>query len=358
MHACVQKNLHLIIYWAVLSVLISSQLGSAVEGVGHSFASDLTPSGTFTHWLTSITDNGWYNIMIKYFRCLVFGVMVVGPHIGYLVQMYEMFSTNNVEGYSCLLSVILLSSNSIRLLYYLGYQFGTALFLQSILAVVVHSTLLVSVLCIARGAEVGESDLNLVRDEDEETGTVKEAIEVKLNRLVRNRVQTAVQDGLPHALTGALSGEVSAPESGPLVRRVLLYLDDCVSNFEKAVLRLTVPRLAVGIVLTSVPLIASVLLFYAYVVPIWKNAVHIVGYVALGIESMLLVPQILLNNRRKSTEGVALALLFTWVSGDIGKLVYFVLTNESLPFLICGGVQLLFDAVIVAQWVLYRRAED
>lgn len=80
----------------------------------------------------------------------------------------------------------------------------------------------------------------------------------------------------------------------------------------------------------------------------------LLGYMALGLEACLGLPQVLKNYRQKNTEGLSAILIATWVFGDIGKVIYFSIQGSPTPFIACGVLQICFDLVIVAQTRLYR----
>jgi len=48
------------------------------------------------------------------------------------------------------------------------------------------------------------------------------------------------------------------------------------------------------------------------------------------LESCLALPQIILNYKRESTEGLSLVMVLGWVVGDLMKLVYFAMSSEAL----------------------------
>jgi hypothetical protein len=81
--------------------------------------------------------------------------------------------------------------------------------------------------------------------------------------------------------------------------------------------------------------------------------IEIVGFAATGIEAWLIVPQLLLNRRRRSTEGVSALLLATWIGGDAAKMAYFLVTAQPAPFVVCCAVQLCLDAVLIFQLLTY-----
>lgn len=69
--------------------------------------------------------------------------------------------------------------------------------------------------------------------------------------------------------------------------------------------------------------------------------VQLLGFLALGLEATLPIPQVLANYRAKSTAGFRLSVLASWAIGDAVKTVYFFLTpNNPLQFKVCGIFQL------------------
>lgn len=86
-----------------------------------------------------------------------------------------------------------------------------------------------------------------------------------------------------------------------------------------------------------------------------KLYTSILGYLALGIEATLPIPQALSNYRRKSTEGFRASVLFAWLSGDITKNIYFFYGTKpvDIQFRLCSAIQTCFDIVIFTQFVRY-----
>jgi hypothetical protein len=82
---------------------------------------------------------------------------------------------------------------------------------------------------------------------------------------------------------------------------------------------------------------------------------ELLGYLGLGLEAMLVTPQLLQNYRRQSCAGVGLELLVTWIGGDLLKFIYFVAKSQPAPFIVCNVFQLCLDAVLVGQLWVYGR---
>lgn len=79
------------------------------------------------------------------------------------------------------------------------------------------------------------------------------------------------------------------------------------------------------------------------------------GYVALSIEAVLPIPQILSNNRNKSCKGFRFSVLVNWLIGDAMKMTFFFLAESSIPwaFKLCGLFQACCDAFLGVQYWWY-----
>ncbi|GAA5970759.1 hypothetical protein JCM11641_004442 [Rhodosporidiobolus odoratus] len=89
--------------------------------------------------------------------------------------------------------------------------------------------------------------------------------------------------------------------------------------------------------------------------------VQILGFIALGLEATLPIPQLLINYSHKSTAGFRPSVLASWFIGDAFKTVYFFVTPANpLAFKACGVFQLSVDCCLCIQTFLYRQktAED
>nr|CAG8543428.1 6679_t:CDS:2 [Entrophospora candida]CAG8569561.1 10568_t:CDS:2 [Entrophospora candida] len=81
--------------------------------------------------------------------------------------------------------------------------------------------------------------------------------------------------------------------------------------------------------------------------------IEILGYLSLGIESTVPMPQALVNFKYKSVSGFSRWILVTWFIGDSFKTFYYIFTTAPIQFIICGIIQLSVDGVIVLQFVIY-----
>ncbi|GAA5825587.1 hypothetical protein JCM11251_000296 [Rhodosporidiobolus azoricus] len=93
----------------------------------------------------------------------------------------------------------------------------------------------------------------------------------------------------------------------------------------------------------------------------WDVYVQALGFIALGLEATLPLPQLLANFEHKSTAGFRLSVLAGWAGGDLVKTIYFFVTPDTpLAFKACGVFQLSIDVLLCLQTFLYRHktAED
>ncbi|EIM80530.1 uncharacterized protein STEHIDRAFT_68204 [Stereum hirsutum FP-91666 SS1] len=84
--------------------------------------------------------------------------------------------------------------------------------------------------------------------------------------------------------------------------------------------------------------------------------VQILGYVALGLESTLPIPQLVSNAKLRTLYGFRMTTLVGWVGGDSYKTIYFFMQGSPLQFKVCAIFQLSIDFVIVGQRLWYGSA--
>ncbi|KAI0033681.1 hypothetical protein K488DRAFT_77756 [Vararia minispora EC-137] len=84
--------------------------------------------------------------------------------------------------------------------------------------------------------------------------------------------------------------------------------------------------------------------------------IDILGYLALGLESSLPVPQLVSNFKLNTLYGFRASTLMGWFGGDTYKLVYFFVNNAPLQFKLGAIFQLTVDSAIVIQRFVYGNA--
>ncbi|KAL6300039.1 hypothetical protein BKA93DRAFT_803682 [Sparassis latifolia] len=84
--------------------------------------------------------------------------------------------------------------------------------------------------------------------------------------------------------------------------------------------------------------------------------ITILGFVALGLESTLPIPQLISNHKQRSLYGFRMSTLVGWFGGDSFKTVYFFVQKSPLQFKVCAIFQLSIDCAIVAQRIIFGNA--
>nr|POE65711.1 pq-loop repeat-containing protein 1 [Quercus suber] len=86
---------------------------------------------------------------------------------------------------------------------------------------------------------------------------------------------------------------------------------------------------------------------------------QIQGFVALGVEAILPIPQIIENHSSRSTKGFRLSVLANWLIGDVFKMSYFFLSEGEVPlaFKLCGLFQAACDSYLGVQYWMYGDGE-
>jgi len=83
--------------------------------------------------------------------------------------------------------------------------------------------------------------------------------------------------------------------------------------------------------------------------------VKLQGMVALSIEALLPIPQILANQRNKSCKGFRISLLINWLFGDALKMMFFFMAKSDIPlaFKLCGTFQAMCDCYLGIQYYMF-----
>ncbi|KAK9389071.1 hypothetical protein V1515DRAFT_325491 [Lipomyces mesembrius] len=87
----------------------------------------------------------------------------------------------------------------------------------------------------------------------------------------------------------------------------------------------------------------------------------IIARVAVALEAVLPLPQLILNYTRHSLAGFRFTLLFAWVSGDFVKTLFYYIDGQEYYYKVGGTCQTVLDFGILAQYVYYwrkKRLED
>ncbi|KAK6514010.1 hypothetical protein TWF506_008439 [Arthrobotrys conoides] len=85
--------------------------------------------------------------------------------------------------------------------------------------------------------------------------------------------------------------------------------------------------------------------------------VSLLGYLALGIEATLPIPQVIANYRNQSCKGFRVSVIVFWLLGDLLKGVFFTYSKTPMVFKLCGLCQFMFDLTLGYQYWAYAEKE-
>ncbi|KAI9834569.1 MAG: hypothetical protein M1819_002945 [Sarea resinae] len=84
------------------------------------------------------------------------------------------------------------------------------------------------------------------------------------------------------------------------------------------------------------------------------------GYLGLGIEATLPIPQVLSNYGAKSCRGFRFSVLANWLGGDLMKMIFFFFAESTITwaFKLCGLFQFACDLCLGYQYWLFGDGSD
>ncbi|KAJ1956940.1 putative vacuolar membrane transporter for cationic amino acids [Dipsacomyces acuminosporus] len=85
-----------------------------------------------------------------------------------------------------------------------------------------------------------------------------------------------------------------------------------------------------------------------------QTASDIIGYISLVCWIVVMFPQIYLNYKRKSGEGVSLMMMIAWVIGDILNIAGAVMQGLVMSTILIGSYYLFVDGTLLSQTIYYR----
>lgn len=106
-------------------------------------------------------------------------------------------------------------------------------------------------------------------------------------------------------------------------------------------------------VLTWMLIFAIFISYFTFQLSASPSFSEFLGNISALVESSIALPQILQNYHRKSVAGFSSFLLYCWLTGDVLKTAYFIYADAPPQFLLTSALQLLLDAVLFCQFLLY-----
>ncbi|EGG06990.1 uncharacterized protein MELLADRAFT_74774 [Melampsora larici-populina 98AG31] len=267
--------------------------------------------------------------------------MAIGPPLVYLDQYVSILKKRNSDGFSREICGVLLISNITRIFYWLGERFEIGLLIQSILMILAQLGLLQ--ICL-RYATNPSPTTTTSRSRSRENNLGSPSLEQQ--SLIRNE---SIPEDLPSPI--GISNLASTAEEMPepissSSSQESIRTKYCCNLWNWSSFGLHCEFLAV-LVLVHV--------IFFLILHNYRWYVETTGYIALGLESTLPIPQLITNYQRKSLVGFRTSVLLGWLVGDGFKTIYFFLQpNNSLQFKVCAVFQLSIDFLILFQALIYR----
>ncbi|KAG8504346.1 PQ-loop repeat-containing protein 1 [Galemys pyrenaicus] len=246
------------------------------------------------------------------------GAMVFGGVVPYIPQYRDIRRTQNAEGFSTHVCLVLLVANILRILFWFGRRFESPLLWQSV--VMILAMLLMLRLCTE----------------------VRVASELSARRrcfaAADNKDEEVKAPPRRSCLASARSPPLTPASPPPDFDPQHFWRWSSFSDYVQCVLAFT----GVAGYITYLSIDSAVF-------------VETLGFLAVLTEAMLGVPQLYRNHRHRSTEGMSIKMVAMWTSGDTFKTAYFLLNGAPLQFCVCGLLQVLVDLAILGQACVFSR---
>ncbi|KAK3325543.1 hypothetical protein B0H66DRAFT_548621 [Apodospora peruviana] len=229
--------------------------------------------------------------------------LILSPLLSYSDQALSMYRSKSSAGFSLDIPLIMLVASLLRIFYYPGARFDTALLIQSFVMVFIQVILL------------------------------KVALD--------HRPPPASKGGdaaVPFARANDGFFEMPRPYSFWQWRSPKPYWQFLLS----LLIALTICELVLAPVRSLYPAYSA-----------------LIGYIGLSIEATLPLPQIFTNARSHSCKGFRVSVLASWLLGDGMKMFWFFTSTTQIPwaFKLCGIFQACCDSFLGVQYLMYGDGE-
>ncbi|KAK3299339.1 uncharacterized protein B0H64DRAFT_355360 [Chaetomium fimeti] len=235
---------------------------------------------------------GWLTTLSGY---LTPAFLILSPVLSYSDQAYSMHRTRSSAGFSLDIPLIMLVASLLRIFYYPGAKYDSALLVQSFVMV---------------------------------------AMQVILLKIGLDHRPAPYSKGGDAAVPFARVNESQRPFNFWQWRSPKPYWQCLLALF-------------VGLVVCE--------LLLAPVPWVYQSYSSLIGVIGLSVEATLPIPQILANMRSRSCKGFRVSVLASWLIGDSMKMFWFFTSSTSIPpaFKICGMFQAACDSFLGVQYMMY-----
>ncbi|CAO3649836.1 unnamed protein product [Mucor hiemalis] len=236
--------------------------------------------------------------------------MVFAPTIGYFDQYCIIYKNKTSLGFNSVTCAILCFANILRLYFWLGKRFDKTLLFQSI-AMLTAMLVLLEIVIRYKPKDVPFRPL------------------IRHNSI--DSASSSSSEESHHSTTAAIEQRIELK----WYQRTFWGWDNYLDYINCLLIFTTI----VGV-------------FYIFLHQ-YDTFIEILGFMSLGLESTLPLPQLLTNFKNRNTDGFSMLILATWFLGDGFKAFYFFYTKSPIQFVVCALIQLTFDTVIVFQMIIF-----
>lgn len=254
--------------------------------------------------------------------------MIVGPSLGFLIQVIKIKQTNTSEGFSKLLILVLLVANIFRVFFWIGKQFSLVILYQSILMILAQFYLLY--ICL-KYSDIGKY-------------YIKNKQQILYSSNSSNNYNNNKND---NSIIAVLSDTINDIK-GIITYKPVNYFD--ISKFWNWNFFIDY--------FYFISIFVLMLILSSKVIGI-DNPLYMetLGSLAAGVEALIGIPQAYSNFSTKSTGALSYGMILTWVFGDTFKTYYYYNTLAPVQLIICGFFQLTVDFLLILQLTFYDSIE-
>ena len=235
--------------------------------------------------------------------------MVFGTAPGWLMQQRDILRTGSAAGFSWQSCVLLLACYTLRVGYYFGAHFHVALLLQCFVMITVVLSIVAAI------ADVPDATVHPVRAADDGTDDERD-----VDDTAAGGGSSAVGARTGAGCCARIRRAFSSKWAGGRVYFGFVPWGGDNTRF---------------VYVVYAAILATVCVVCARQLPSSPLATSALGFLALGVEATVVLPQVYLTETKRSVEGLSRFLVATW-------------------FVMCGVAQFLVDIFIVGQFLRFR----
>lgn len=252
----------------------------------------------------SLKDNTFQNNLYHLIMIISDLGMMIGPSLVFIIQILKIEKQKSSNGISNKITLILILSNIIRVIFWLGSKFSKVLLFQSILMIFVQFYLLYTWL--------------KYNDKDRLNSGVEYDI---FNTKSSNYFMDMIRDMLDFNKFWNWA-------------RFIDYLV-CVFMITLSIVVITIFK---GL---------NDSIYFEFL-----------GFIAACIESIIGIPQLIMNYNHSSTGSLSYGMILSWLAGDLFKSIYFYINKSPWQLFVCSIFQINVDILLVLQFVIYNSNKE